>query len=315
MIFLQIFLAVAAFLVFVAVLTSYICFSMVFYSKRAKETEEYPIPKGKEYEPFKDEMIEWVKLARQRPSREYSVRSFDGLLLKGRYYEYEKGAPIDILFHGYRGTAERDLSGGVERCVRLKHNVLIVDHRASGSSEGRVITFGINESKDAEKWVELVLREIDPDAKIILGGVSMGAATVMIASEKEFPKNVVGAVADCGYTSAEEIIKKVMVGLRLPKNLLYPFVKLGAKLFGRFDIDETSPVEAVKNSKIPIIFFHGDKDGFVPHEMSVVNYEACTSPKKMVTVEGADHGLAFPVDQKRYVKEIEDFFAPYLEEK
>ena len=297
----------------VTLLTSYICYFMVFRTHRVKKTEEFPIPEGEEYEKYREDMVGWIKLARSKPHKEYSVRSFDGLTLKGKYYEYEKGAPIEILFHGYRGTAERDLSGGIERCIRLGHSVLLVDHRASGESEGKTITFGINESKDAEKWVELVLREIDPDAKIILGGVSMGAATVMIASAKEWPKNVVGAVADCGYTSAEDIIKKVVVQMKLPPKLLYPFIKLGARIFGRFDIDETSPVEAVKKSRIPIIFFHGDEDGFVPHQMSVENYNACTSPKKMVTIEGADHGLAFPADPQRYVDEIASFFAPYLE--
>ena len=313
MIFLQIFLAVAIFVAIACILTAYVCFLKVFYSKKTEEKEEYPIPEGEAYEEYRDQMVEWVKESRRGPYTEYSVRSFDGLVLKGKYYEYANGAPIDILFHGYRGNAERDLSGGVARCRMLRHNVLIVDHRASGESEGHVITFGINECKDVEKWVELVLREIDPNAKILLGGISMGGATVMMASAIELPKNVVGAVADCGYTSPEEIIRKVVKETGLPERLLFPFIKLGAKLFGRFDLTENSPIEAVKKSRIPIIFFHGDADGFVPAEMSAENYNACTSPKRLVMIKGADHGLAFPADQQSYVDEIERFFAPYLE--
>ena len=312
MLFLWIFLGLAAFVTLAVLLTSYICFLKVFYSTKPDEGE-YPVPEGEAYEVYREEMIEWIKLSRRLPYKEYSVRSFDGLTLRGKYYEYQKGAPIDVLFHGYRGTALRDLSGGVARCMMLKHNVIVVDHRGSGESDGNVITFGINESKDVEKWVELVLREIDPNAKIILGGISMGAATVMIASAKKFPENVVGEVADCGYTSAEEIIKKVVVDTGLPPKLLYPFIKLGARIFGRFDINEVSPIESVKNSRIPIIFFHGESDGFVPHEMSVENYNACASQKKMVMVKGADHGLAFPADQQGYVDAIAEFFAPYLE--
>lgn len=312
MIFLWIFLGVVAFVAIASLLTAYICFLRVFYSKRTKETEEYPIPEGEEYEEFRDQMIEWLKEGRAKPHKEYSVKSFDGLTLRGQYYEYSKDAPIDILFHGYKGTAERDLSGGIARCFRLGHSVLIVDHRASGNSEGKVITFGINESRDCAKWVDLVLSEINPDAKIVLGGVSMGAATVMIASAMELPKNVIGGVADCGYTSAEDIIKKEIAVMKLPPKLVYPFVRLGARIFGHFDIDETSPIEAVKKSRIPIIFFHGGADTYVPHKMSVENYNACTSEKRFVTIDGAAHGLAFPVDQEKYLHEIETFFAPYL---
>jgi fermentation-respiration switch protein FrsA (DUF1100 family) len=285
---------------------------MVFYSKRPRYEEEYPIPEGEEFEEYREQMVEWIKEKRSREHKDFSVRSFDGLTLRGKYYEYSKDAPIEILFHGYKGTAERDLSGGIARCRGLGHSVLIVDHRASGESDGNVITFGINESKDAEKWVELVLKEINPDAKIILGGVSMGAATVMMCASKEFPKNVIGGVADCGYTSAREIIKKVCEDMKLPDDLLYPFIKLGARLFGKFDLDENSPIESVKNSRIPIIFLHGDKDGFVPYEMGVENHNACTSEKRFVNIEGAGHGLAFPANQQKYLEELESFFEPYL---
>lgn len=312
MIFLQIFLAVAILLSIAVLVGSYVCFLKVFYSKRPRHEEEYPIPEGEEFEEYRDQMVTWIKEKRAMEHKDFSIRSFDGLTLRAKYYEYSKDAPIEILFHGYKGTAERDLSGGIARCFRLGHSVLLVDHRASGESEGNVITFGINESRDAEKWVELVLEEINPDAKIILGGVSMGAATVMLCASKEFPKNVVGGVADCGYTSAKEIIKKVCTDIKLPADALYPLIKLGARLFGHFDIDEISPIESVKNSRIPIIFLHGDKDNFVPHEMGVANHDACTSPKRFVTIEGAGHGLAFPANQEKYLKELESFFAPYL---
>ena len=287
---------------------AFVCFLLVFYSPRKKCKEEYPIPEGEIYEEYREQMTEWIKQMRQREHRCVEITSFDGLKLRGKYFEYEKGAPIDLLLHGYRGWAERDLSGGIERCFSLGHNVLVVDHRASGESEGRVITFGIHESRDCADWVDFILREIDSDAKIYLGGVSMGAATVMIAVGRELPKQVVAAVADCGYTSAEEIIKKVMKEIKLSPKLMYPFVKLGARLFGRFDLEESTPIDGVRHAKIPVIFFHGETDAFVPFEMSVRNFEACTSQKKLVTVEGAGHGLAYPKNPQRYVDELRVFF-------
>ena len=308
MILLYILLAI----VFVVLATSLICFFKIFYSPR-KKWPEYPVPAGEIYQPHHEQMIKWIKEARELPHTEVSIRSFDGLKLCGTYYEFQKGAPIDVLFHGYHGCAEQDLSGGVYRCQRLGHNVLIVDHRGAGKSEGHVVTFGINESRDALAWVQYVVENIDPNAKILLGGISMGAATVMMASAMELPKNVVGTVADCGYTSAKEIIKKVIREMHLPADLLYPFVRLGARLFGRFDPDENSPIVSMPNCRVPVIFFHGDTDAFVPQSMSEENFAACAAPKHLVVTPGAGHGLCFPVDVDTYVREIETFFEPYLE--
>ena len=308
MIFLYILLAI----IFVALATALVCFLKIFYSPR-KKWPEYPVPEGKIYEPHHEQMIKWIKEARSLPHAEVSIRSFDGLKLCGTYYEFQKGAPIDILFHGYHGSAKQDLSGGVYRCQRLGHNVLIVDHRAAGKSEGRVITFGVNESRDALAWVHYVIENIDPDAKILLGGISMGAATVMMASAMDLPANVVGTVADCGYTSAKDIIKKVIREMHLPADLLYPFVRLGARLYGRFDPDANSPITSMPSCRVPVIFFHGDTDAFVPMSMSEKNFAACAAPKHLVITPGAGHGLCFPIDVDTYVREIEEFFTPFLE--
>ena len=310
MIFLYILLGV----LFLVLSTSFVCFMIIFYSPSRKQDVEYPLPAGEIYEPHHPQMVEWIKLARSLPHTDVSIRSFDGLKLSGTYYEFQKGAPIDILFHGYHGSAEQDLSGGVYRCKLLGHNVLIVDHRASGKSEGHVITFGVNESRDALAWVNYVVENIDPNAKILLGGISMGASTVMMTSAMELPENVKGTVADCGYTSAKEIIKKVIRDMKLPDNLLYPFVRLGAILFGRFDPNSNSPIASMPNCRVPVIFFHGDTDAFVPMSMSEENYAACAAPKHIVRTPSAGHGLCFMVDVDTYVREIEEFFDPFLEE-
>ena len=234
--------------------------------------------------------------------------------LRGKYYEYSPNAPIELMFHGYRGNSESDLSGGVLRCFALGRSVLLVDHRASGRSEGKVISFGVNESKDCLKWLDFLNNKFE-NAKIILSGISMGASTILMASGKDLPKNVIGVIADCGYTSPKEIIKTVIKQMKLPPNLAYPFVKLGAKIYGKFNLEEDSPIEAVKKAQIPIIFFHGDCDDYVPYEMSVKNYDACVSRKKLVTVKGAGHGLAYIVDPDEYLKELNEFFTPLLSDK
>ncbi len=298
-------------LIFLILVISFICFMMAFYASRRPEKNppEFPIPPGKIYEPYRRRMEHWIKETRSLPHRELSIISFDGLLLKGSYYEYAPDAPIELMFHGYRGNAERDLCGGVQRCFALGHSALIVDQRACGHSQGHIITFGIKERKDCLSWLDLMQKEFGPNAKIILTGISMGAATVLMAAAETLPPQVKGVLADCGYSSAKAIIKKVIRQMHLPADLLYSFVRLGARLFGGFDPDETSPLEAMKNCTLPVIFFHGDADEFVPCEMSEENFAACSARKQLVKIPGAGHGLAFPVDEAGYLKELGAFFA------
>ena len=244
------------------------------------------------------------------PQQQFTVTSFDGLKLVGNYYEYAPGAPIELMFHGYRGSGERDLNGGVQRCFKLGRSALIVEQRASGKSQGSVITFGIREHRDCLVWVDFMVKHFGPDVKIILTGISMGASTVLMAGGCDLPENVIGILADCGYSTARDIIQIVIKKMGLPVKLSYPFVKLGARLFGGFDLEETSPVEMLKKCKVPVIFFHGESDDFVPCDMSRVNFEACASRKQLVTVPGAGHGLSYPVAQESYLKAAGEFFAP-----
>ena len=296
----------------VVLLVSYICFRMAFYVKEKKiiGPDEFPIPEGPIYEPFREQMVAWMKEVRALPHRDFQIRSHDGLKLWGKFYEYAPDAPIELMFHGYRGNAERDLAGGVERCFRVRRSAFIVDQRCAGESEGHTITFGINERRDCLKWIDFVIDHFGADVKIILTGISMGAATVLMAGGEELPPNVLGILADCGYSSAREIMAHVMGRMGLPAKLCYPFVKLGARIFGGFDLDETSPAEAVKNCRLPVIFFHGESDDFVPCHMSRVNFEACGGRKRLVTIPGAGHGLAYAVEPDRYVEELYDFFGP-----
>ena len=152
--------------------------------------------------------------------------------------------------------------------------------------------------------------------KIILTGISMGAATVMLASCEKLPQNVIGVLADCGYTTAEDIIKKVIRDMRLPADLLFPLVRLGARLWGGFDISLADATSALKKTSLPVIFYHGDADGFVPCEMSRINYEACASQKKkLVVIPGADHGLCYMVEPEIYERELAEFFSEATAEK
>lgn len=308
--FLWIILGILAVLTAAILIIAYVCFKMAFYQpdRNGKDQNDVMLPEGEIYGIYIEKIKKWTLETRQIPHEDLEITSFDGLKLYGKFYEYEKTAPIEIMFHGYRGCAERDLSGGVQRCFKLGHSALIVEQRASGKSDGNIISFGVNEHRDALYWTNFAIKHFGDDVKIILTGISMGAATVLMTADKDLPKNVIGILADCGYTSAKDIIKIVIKGMKLPPNLAYPFVKLGARLYGHFNLEEDSPIKAVKNAKVPIIYFHGKADDFVPCYMSEQNYAATTSKKEIITVEGAGHGLSYPSHPQEYLAAVTKFF-------
>ena len=251
-----------------------------------------------------------IKEMDQIPFEPVRIKSFDGLELFGRYYHVADGAPLQIEFHGYKSYGIRDFCGGNKMAREKGHNTLIVDHRAHGNSQGRIISFGINERRDCLAWAEYAKERFGEDVPVILAGISMGAATVLMASGLGLPKNVKGIIADCPYAKPIEIIKFSSNDMELPsfiKALSVPFAIMGARIFGRFDLNSASAVEAVKNTKVPILIIHGECDMVVPHGMSRKIYEANPDMITWVTFPEAGHGISYIMDAKRY-KEITEKF-------
>ena len=124
------------------------------------------------------------------------ITAQDGTPLAARYYHHADGAPLAIIFHGYRGYAERDGLGGYTLCTALGYNVLLPDQRAHGYSGGHTITMGVKERYDARDWTVWARSRFGPEVPIFLMGVSMGAATVLLAAGLNLPDNVCGIVAD-----------------------------------------------------------------------------------------------------------------------
>ncbi len=294
----------------VFLLLSLVVFLLTFYAgpKKTAKNDEIPLPKGKIYEPYYDKMTEWTRIARKIPHKNVQITSFDGLTLCGKYYEFAPGAPMELMFHGYRGSGERDLCGGIQRAFALGRSVLIVEQRTSCGSEGRVITFGVRESRDVLAWIHFAIETFGPDVTILLTGISMGATTVLLAAGHPLPPNVKGILADCGFTSAKEIIYKVLRQLHLPARLFYPLIALGARLWGGFRLSDSDALQALQRCTVPVIFIHGEADDFVPCSMSRKNYEACPTPKAILTVPGAGHGLAYVVDPQGYLQALCEFF-------
>jgi len=234
------------------------------------------------------------------------VRSFDGLKLAASYYNNNSDTTI-LLFHGYRSDGRFDFACVVKFYIELGLNVLVVDQRANGESDGRLITFGIKERRDVVAWANFINRNYSPK-NIFLSGVSMGATTVMMASNLDLPDNIRGIIADCGFTAAPDIIKKVArQAFKINAAPILPVLNLMCKLFGNFSLYETSAQEALSQSDIPIFFIHGKSDGFVPCEMTEIAYSAARAEKHICLVEGADHGISFLVDTENIQKRISSF--------
>jgi fermentation-respiration switch protein FrsA (DUF1100 family) len=212
-----------------------------------------------------------------------------------------------ILFHGYHSHHLQDFAGIYDYYHSIGLNLLLVRQRSHGESGGRYVTFGVKERLDAKCWAEYAAERF-PDAPIFLSGISMGAATVLMAASLPLPAAVVGVLADCPYSSPKEIIMKVVGEMGLPPKLIYPLIRLGALLYGGFDPNGSEAVRSVRMKTPPLLIVHGTADGFVPSEMSSKIDAAAAGEHTLVLVDGADHGKSFTVAPELYVKTVNGFF-------
>jgi len=302
-----------AVLILLVLLIAYITYRMAFYASPKKRGEVLTLPQDADYPPavnayFKDLQDDMAA----RPYETVCIHSFDGLKLYGRYYHFYDNAPIELQFHGYRGSALRDYCGGNRLSREAGHNALVVDQRSQGKSEGHTICFGLKERYDCQNWVRYIAERFGKDTPILLTGVSMGAATVLMASEMELAGNIVGIIADSPFASPESIIGKVSADMKIPPALSMPFIRLGAKLFGNLNLRESSALEAVKHAKYPVLIVHGEADSFVPCTMSRAIYESYAAEKTLEIFPGAPHGVSMLYDPERYKTIIRDFNNRYV---
>lgn len=281
---------------------------------RLKKTDSEALDAASEriLAPYRDVVDEGFEYIDNSPHEWVSITSFDGLRLAARYYPCDNSKRTMILFHGYRSLARRDFSCAVKMYNGMGLNVLLCDQRSHGRSEGKLITFGIKERRDVLSWTRFVLHEYGEDTEIFLGGMSMGATTVLLASELGLPENVKGIVADCGFTSPRAIIDKVArQSFHISAGVFYWAFDLISRAVGGFSLYGVSTVDAMRKNRIPVLFIHGEDDGFVPCCMSREAYEAATSEKRLVTVKNADHGFSYLVDTYGVTSALWEFISSH----
>lgn len=295
-------------IVLIALGVSYWAYCYTFKRDDTRQALELDVP----YATYRKAAIEKIYALMNVSFEPVTVTSHDGLKLYARYYHRSDDAPVAIVMHGYRSNYCRDGNGGFSMLRDMGFNILMPDQRAHGKSEGKVITYGIKERYDCLAWVEYIKKRDGNDVKIALMGVSMGAATVMMASDIVPEENVKVIVSDCGYSSPKEIICHVAKKMKLPPLISYPFVVMGAFLFGRVNINESSAVKSLEKTTIPVLFIHGEDDGFVPCSMSQKCFEFCSSPKEILTVPGASHGVSYYVDNVKYEQTARNFVKKFI---
>ncbi len=278
----------------------------IFYTPVGDQNDDYALPQPVKSAGARARALTLIDTLNSRPYERVTITSFDGLQLSGRYYHTRDGAPLVILFHGYRGTPSRDLCGGASICFDLGCNVLLVEERGHGMSEGHTISFGVNERYDCLAWSRWAAERFH--VPILLVGISMGATAVLLASALDLPQNVRGIIADCPYTSPDTIIRLVGRRRHLPMSPLMPFIRLGARIFGGFSLSaNVNAAEAVRLARVPILLIHGEEDGFVPCDMSREIAAARPELVELHTFPGAWHGTSYLVNTERYTRLVREF--------
>ncbi len=236
----------------------------------------------------------------------------DGNKLSAHLYTCDYPKRLIIAVHGWRSTWNRDFGMAAEYWFENNCNVLFVEQRCQGNSEGEYIGFGLLERYDCLDWANWAHEKYEGKLPIYFDGISMGATTVLMASGLDLPDSVHGIIADSGFTSPHAIWKHVT---EHHMHLRYGPIKTVADAICRQKIhvsaEECTTIEALKKNKVPVLFAHGTDDPFVPVEMTYENYKACKAPKHLVIVPGAAHGQSFYVEKDRYAEEIKKFWELY----
>ena len=233
-----------------------------------------------------------------------SISSSDGLNLVGDVFTTDANSHNWVIaIHGYTGKRQQMYSYA-RYYAEQGYNVLTPDMRSHGDSEGKFIGMGWLDKEDVKLWIDHVLG-IDPDAQIILHGVSMGGATVMMTSGEDLPHNVKAIIDDCGYTSVwDEFTDEARYLFNISQFPILYTASAISKIRAGYTFQEASALEQVKNTSIPIFFIHGEEDNFVNTRMVYSLYDACNSQKDLYVVEGAGHGQALYMDPDKYFTKV-----------
>lgn len=240
-----------------------------------------------------------------------NIKSYDGLNLNGLLIENHKTNNYVILVHGIWSNSNWMVPHAYE-LDKLGYNILLIDQRASGLSEGNYYTYGFKESFDLINWTNYLIN-LNKKINIIYFGVSMGAATCMITTNNILPTNVKCIIEDCGFSSMKQELAHVLI---TKYNVLKPYPVLNifeGQMYAKlgFKFKDIEPSMALRNNDIPLLIVHGEEDNFVPFKMSKIIYNNQKGIKKYYPVPNSKHACA--VHDKKYFVNIDKFIKNFVE--
>lgn len=292
--------------------------TLYFYGrtmKRKKARVERTVKMaGTDWSQYAEILAERKAYMLEQPHEDVYQTAFDGLKLHAAYFpainENSSKKRIVICFHGYTSQGLKDFIGLTDYYFKNGYAMLHPDARAHGDSEGKYIGFGCLDRKDALGWVNWVIEKCGEDVEIILHGISMGGATVLMASGLELPPQVKGIVSDCAFTSPKEVFTHVLKTMyHIPSFPIMQGAEIMNKKLAGYGMDECNAKREVAKAKVPILFIHGSKDTFVPVNMCHEIYDCCASSKKKLIIEGAAHAESYFKNMPEYEKALDEFTA------
>lgn len=257
---------------------------------------------------------DWRDWTREQSFEELEIKSYDDLTLRG--YLLEANEPTNklvIMAHGYLGHGKQMGLYGQYYYEELGYHFFTPDLRGHGASEGDYIGFGWHDRIDIIDWIDVLIEKLGPDTEIVLHGLSMGAATVAMASGEELPDNVKAIVADSPYTSVHDMFKYQMTRMfHIPSFPILNTTSLVTKWKAGYSLTEASSLNQVKKAEVPILYIHGGADTFVPTELAHKLYENTKSDTEMITIDNAGHGESFVVGKEKYITTMNAFLDKYV---
>ncbi len=291
------------------VVPSVLAFIFAFRGKKAADMPDRDLD-HLIYKPYKDRILTDFRYMQSLQMEPVEIRSIDGKTLRGQYLDggFDKTA---LLVHGYHTNALNNFAVmGRVLYEELGYNLLLINQRASGESDGKFVTFGLKERYDVRYWVRYLDRR--PEVKCILvAGVSMGAASIAFTAEHLRSKKVKALIFDCGFTSPKSQILLRGKEMHYPAELMYPIARIIALLAFREDIEE-STLPHLQRAKLPALFIHGTKDATVPFYEGENAYREYKGEKRKLFVEGAGHAVAFYHDYDNAKKVLKAFSEKYV---
>lgn len=243
---------------------------------------------------------------------EVAITSFDGLKLCGAAIENNPGSKHwMILVHGYTGSRAVSTQF-IDLFTEEGYNVLLIDQRRHGRSEGRYTTYGYYEKHDVQAWVRWITQQYGQDVAIGLHGQSLGGGTVLEYLSIAEPQ-VKLVIADCPYSDLTDLMRHQLTRLnKIPSVPFLSWVNARIRRKAGFSLDQVSPIRAVRNSTLPVLFVHGTQDHYVPTRMSIEMFKVKPEPKQLLLIEGAIHANAYHIDPELYRAGVHAFLRKYI---